>query len=148
VKASLQSRVVYKKKIAKLKELASQKRGSIGDNGDLRALAAADPKVKVDTTGTFAYGGTIPGIGRDYAFSGAAKTLEVGKVSQPIEGTRGVYLVKVLSRPAVDNAAIAAQRPVLAAQMLQERKQRALTTWLEKMKETAKIEDNRDLFFR
>lgn len=148
VKQGLQSRVLYKKKIAKLKELALQKRGSIGDNGDLRTLAAADPRIKVDTTGAFTYGGAVPGIGRDFAFNGAAKTSDIGKVSQPIEGARGVYLLKVTARPAIDNAALSLQRAVLSAQMLQEKKQRALSVWLDKMKETAKIEDNRDIFFR
>ncbi len=148
VKQGLQSRVVFKMKLAKLKELAAQKRSSIGDNGDLRTLAAGDPRIKVDTTGTFTYGGAIAGIGRDYAFSGMAKSLEPGKVSQPVEGSRGVYLLKVTARPAVDNAALTAQRTVLSAQMLQEKKQRALSAWLDKMKESAKIEDNRDIFFR
>jgi parvulin-like peptidyl-prolyl isomerase len=148
VKQSMQPRVIYKKKIAKLKELAGQKRGAIGDKGDLRALSAADPKIKVDTTGTFTYGGAVSGIGRDYAFNGTAKTQEVGGVSQPIEGARGVYLLKVTSRSAIDTASLSVQRTVLAAQLLQEKKQRALSSWLEKMKENSKIEDNRDLFFR
>jgi peptidyl-prolyl cis-trans isomerase D len=148
VKQSIQPRVLLKKKLAKLMELAAQKRGSIGDNGDLRALAATDPKIKVDTTGTFAFGNPIPGIGRDFAFAGAAKSVEVGKVSQPIEGMRGVFLLKVTSRPAIDNAALSVQRQMLAAQIVQEKKQRALTAWLEKMKDAAKIEDNRDNFYR
>ncbi|MGE5314272.1 MAG: peptidylprolyl isomerase [Acidobacteriota bacterium] len=148
VKQNLQPRVLYKMKVAKLKELAGQKRSAVGDNGDLRTLASGDPRIKVDTTGSFAYGGGIPGIGRDFAFAGAAKSLEIGKVSQPIEGARGVYLVKVLSRPGIDKAALDAQRAVIAAQIQQEKKQRAVTAWLEKAKEKAKIEDNRDQFYR
>lgn len=148
VKPNLQPRVLYKMKMAKLKDIAAQKRGTVGDTGDLRTLAAGDARVRVDTTGVFTYGGGITGVGRDYAFAGAAKSLEIGKVSQPIEGARGVYLLKVLSRPAVDNAALTAQRAVIAAQILQEKKQRAITSWLEKVKENAKIEDNRDQFYR
>ncbi len=148
VKEGLQARVLHKKKLAKLKELAAQKRSSIGDNGDLRALVAADPRVRFDTTGSFVYGGPIPGIGREYAFAGAAKSADLNKVSQPVEGTRGVYLVKVTARPEIDKAALSVQQTVLSAQMLQEKKQRALSTWLEKMKETASIEDNRDNFYR
>ena len=100
------------------------------------------------TTGEFPAGGVIPNVGNEPAVIGAAKAGEIGTILPPVEGQRGSYLIKILSRTAIDTSAFNAQKSTLAAQLLQEKKQRVLSQWLEKLKETADIEDNRELFYR
>jgi parvulin-like peptidyl-prolyl isomerase len=147
VKESLKPRALRNRKMDQLQEIVRQKFSSLGDNGDLASLAS-DSKISVQTTGEFSVGGFIPTIGREFALNGAAKTGAVGKILPPVKGTRGYYLVKVESRTPFDSTTFNARKNVLATQMLQEKKQRILTQWLEKMKETADIEDNREAFFR
>lgn len=148
VKDGLKPRVLRKLKMAALKELVAKQRASVSDNASLLALRGADAKIEADTTGEFSANGGIPMIGRDNAFIGTALALPIGKVSQPVEGVRGCYLLKVTSRSAFDTAAFNMQKPILAQQMLQEKKQQMMMEWMEKLKEKADIVDNRDQFFR
>lgn len=147
VKESLRPRVVRKKKFEKITPMVQEKYSTLGAQGDLNTLAV-DPTISVQTTGEFSVGGYIPTIGRDYAVIGAAKQGETGKILPPIEGQRGFYLIKILSRTTIDTSAFNSQKHMLATQLLQEKKQRVLAQWLEKLKESADIEDNRELFFR
>ena len=124
-----------------------QKYSSLGENGDLTTLTA-DANISVQTTGDFSFSGAIPGIGRENAVSGTAKNGQTQKILPPTEGKRGYYLVKILNRTAFDSSAYSATKNMLSMQLVNEKKQRVLTQWLEKMKETADIEDNRDTFFR
>ncbi len=147
VKESLKPRVIRKKKIAELKATVQAKFSHLGENGDLVSLAA-ESNISVQSTGEFTLNGFIPTVGRENALLGAVKRSPVGKILPPIEGQRGLYLTKIISRTPFDTAAYAAQKNLLSAQALQEKKQRVLTQWLEKLKESADIEDNRELFFR
>ncbi|MBW7889377.1 MAG: hypothetical protein H3C35_13655, partial [Bacteroidetes bacterium] len=47
-----------------------------------------------------------------------------------------------------DSTAFNQQKNMIAAQILQEKKQRILSAWMEGLKEKADIVDNRDIFFR
>ncbi|MFA6437877.1 MAG: peptidylprolyl isomerase [Bacteriovoracaceae bacterium] len=147
VKESLRGRTLREKKMASLKETVNQKYSSLGDNGDLNSLAS-DPNVSVQITGDFTFGGGVPTVGREFAFSGAAKNAELGKIVPPVEGKRGFYLMKVITRTPFDTAGYNLMKNMLSTQLVTEKRQRVLTEWLAKLKETSDIEDNRDLFFR
>jgi parvulin-like peptidyl-prolyl isomerase len=148
VKESLKPRVPRKKKMAMMKEVVAKQRSTMSDTIDLSALAATDARIAVQTTGQFMPNGSIPTVGRDNAFLGVAMTLPVRKISQPVEGGRGYYLIKLLDKTSFDSASFNAQKTILATQMLQEKKQRVVADWLEKLKEKADIEDLRDMFYR
>jgi peptidyl-prolyl cis-trans isomerase D len=148
VKESLKGRVLRKKKFAMVREIVAKQRAGLNDNSNLLTLKTPDGKITADTTGEFSPGGGIFTIGRDVAFIGTAEAIAPGKISQPVEGLRGCYLIKVLSRTPFDTAAFAAQKAMLTQQVLQEKKQRLMADWMEKLKEKADIVDNRDMFFR
>ena len=148
VKDALKPRVPRKKKMTLLKDLVTKQRSAMNDTANLVVLAATDGRIAVQTTGQFPPGGSIPTIGRDNAFLGVTMSLPVRKISQPVEGGRGYYLIKLLGKTPFDSASFNAQRTILAAQMLQEKKQRIVADWLEKLKEKADIEDLRDMFYR
>ena len=148
VKSLLQPRVVRKKKMAMMNEAVAKLRSSMNDSLDLSSLTASDARVTVQSTGQFSPTGTIPTIGRDNAFLGVAMTLPVQKISQPVEGERGYYLIKLLSKTPFDSTGFNMQKNILAAQMLQEKKQRIVNEWLANLKAKADIEDLRDTFYR
>jgi len=148
VKDFLKPRAMRNKKMAMMKDIVGKQRSAINDTLDLSSLAAVDGRITVQATGQFGPNAGIPAIGRDNAFLGVALTLPVGKISQPVEGGRGYYLIKLLSKTPFDSASYNSQRNMLAAQMLQEKKQRIIADWLEKLKAKSDIEDLRDMFYR
>jgi len=147
VKESLRGRALREKKMAALKAIVDQKYSSLGENGDLNTLTS-DPNISVQTTGDFTFGGGVPTVGREFAFNGAAKEAAIGKVTAPVEGKRGYYLMKVMTRTPFDSAGFSMTKNMLATQVVTEKRQRVLAQWLAKLKETSEIEDNRDLFYR
>ena len=57
-------------------------------------------------------------------------------------------MIQLLSKTDFDSSAYASQKEMLTSRLLQEKRQRVLTDWLEKLKEKAEIVDNREMFFR
>ena len=148
VKDFLKPRALRKKKMAMMKDVVEKQRSAISDTEDLSSLTALDGRITVLSTGVFGPSSGIPTIGRDNAFLGTALKLSVGKISQPVEGVRGYYLIRLLSRTPFDLATFNSEKNILAAQMLQEKKQRVVAEWLEKLKAKSDIEDMRDSFYR
>ncbi len=145
VKDMVKPLVVREKKFEKAKELAESLRGKL--NGDLTKAASVDPKVIYNTTGDFSVNAAAPNIGRDYSFTDNALKLDLNKLSDPVKGMRGYYLMKVLNRTQFDSTAYTTQRNTLRDNLLMEKKNTFLGVWLDKLKKEADIVDNRYLFF-
>lgn len=148
MKETLKPQVLRKKKLEKVKEIAAQAKAKLAPGDSLARIASIEPRAQVQTTNEFLMSAGAPNVGRDLAYFGATEVLETGQISPPVIGQRGVYLIQLLAKTPFDSTAYAAQRETLRSQMLQEKRNRYITEWLTKAKETAKIEDNRDLFFR
>lgn len=87
---------------------------------------------------------TIAGAGNEPKVVGAAFALKEGDISDPIQGERGVYVVKatkVTEAPALDNYG------VYAAQATNAERAGVTTKVLNALKEAAEIEDNRATFY-
>lgn len=122
----------------KCQQLSDQARNS----GSLDA-AAAQLNTKAQTTSEFTFNGYIAGVGREPRLVGTAFSLGVGAISGPIEGSRGYYLIKLLEKNAMDEAAFAAQKESLRNQVLQRKQQAMFGQWYAGLKDKAKIEDFR-----
>lgn len=145
VKESVKPLVLREKKLAKTKTIIENVKSKI--NGNLSSAPSVNDKVTFDTTGSFTMAGAIPKIGRDYNFLYSASMLDMNKMSEPIKGQRGYYLIKVTERTSFDNSAYQAQRSSLLAGLLQEKKNTFFSSWLTKLKKDADIVDNRYKFF-
>jgi peptidyl-prolyl cis-trans isomerase D len=146
LKESLRPQVLRKKKIEKTKVFATEARAKLAAGDSLSKLSTIDPSIRVQSTGPFTVSGAIPGIGRDPNFVGAADGLQPGQISPAVQGTRGAYLIQLLSRTPFDSAGFASQKAMLQSRMLQDKRSRFLSDWLAKLKENADIEDLRDFF--
>jgi parvulin-like peptidyl-prolyl isomerase len=136
-------------KIKRAMEIAAEHLGKLSPSDSLTKLQQTDPSISVKRAGPVTLAASIPGIGRDQNVFGALSGLSPGKISKPVESTRGgAYLLQLLSRTAFDSTAYRNQRETLRTQLLQERRARRMNEWIAKLKETADIEDNRDQFFR
>ncbi len=146
VKEQLKPVVTREMKFKKIKTIADNLYKSI--NGDLNKAHSIDTNYTVKQTGSFVpQNGTIPTLGRDYSLVNAALNAELNKVTEPVKGVRGYYLLKVTSRTPFDKAAYAQQSVQLRNTMLQEKRSRFLNQWVNEIKEDANIKDNRHLFF-
>ena len=145
LKEQIRPAVIREKKFEMLQKIADDVQNKIG--GDLTKAAAIDSNYKVQLTGSFTPQGTVPMIGRDYAFMNSALKLKLNTVSDPIKGTRGYYLLKVTKRSDFNQELYNTQSPTLRSTMLQEKRGRFLNQWVNEIKESADIVDNRHLFF-
>ncbi len=90
---------------------------------------------------------TVPGLGREPAFVGAALALDEGEVSDVIEGNNAAFVLKVtaIKEPPEPSAAELEQ---LRTTLLRQRQNQVRAEWLEALKEEADITDNRRRFFQ
>ncbi|MBS4034112.1 MAG: peptidylprolyl isomerase [Ignavibacterium sp.] len=144
VKEQIRPSVLREKKFEKLKAKAQDVFKKI--NGEFEKIPEILENVKLQQTGSFLPSGNIPGIGRDYAFVDKALNLEPNKVSEPFKGQRGYYIIKVLNRTPFDENLYDSQSAIIRNTILQEKRSRYASQWVEKLKENANIVDNRHIF--
>lgn len=133
-------------KFEKIKGMAENLFKKIG--GDLNKVSSIDSRIMVQQTGSFTPASTIPNIGRDYGFINAAQKLDVNKISEPVKGLRGYYLIKVSKRTPFDKTIYSAQSSNIRNMLFQEKRSRFLNQWVTDIKKSADIIDNRYLFYR
>jgi peptidyl-prolyl cis-trans isomerase D len=148
VKESIQPLALRKKKLEAAKKKAADARAQLSQGDSLSKIGLLAPGVTVQSTGPFTLASSIVGVGRDQAFLGAVAGLRPGQISAAVAGTRGAYLIQLLSRAEFDSVAFAMQKDQLLSRSLQEKRSRFISDWLAKLKENADIEDHRDVFFR
>jgi peptidyl-prolyl cis-trans isomerase D len=146
VKESLRPATLRKKKITRALAIASDLRAKLGDGDGVRKIAELNPSIPVQETGPFSMASVPPGIGRDPGFLGTVAAMKVGAVSRAVEGTRGAYIIQLLSVSEFDSTTYASQRSALQDRLLQEKRSRFFNDWLEGLKESAEVTDNRSLF--
>ncbi|MCL5030581.1 MAG: peptidylprolyl isomerase [Bacteroidetes bacterium] len=145
VKDQIKPEVIKEKKYELAKKEAEDLKSKIGD--DLTKATTIDSKVIVNQTGDFSNSGSIPTIGVDYNFASKSLDLPINKVSGPIKGERGYYLIKVLSRTPFDSSAFSIQRNSIRDNIIQQKKNTFFSEWLAKLKKDADIVDNRSQFY-
>ncbi len=140
VREQIYPQVVRKKKADQL--MARMRKATGGDKA-LQAVAG-ELGVQVNTQTVNFANANMPGFGSEPKVVGVMTALEPNKVSEPIEGNRGVYMVQVQSRtPAPDLPDYSNEKKTQA----QTTRSRVAGQVLESLKKTAKIEDNRAKFY-
>ncbi len=149
VKATIKNVVLRQKKIEKAMSLAAEIKSKIGDSGDASVAKIVWPSAKVDSTATeFTTTGSIPGVGREFAFSDYSFKGDINKWSQPVKGSLGAYLIKVKYRTKYDPALFDYQKADIKKELLKNKKSRFFSQWLQNIKKEVNIVDNRYLFYR
>lgn len=148
LKASIQSIVMKEKKIEKIKGIINDIYAKIKQTGNLNDAKYIFKDAKVDSASGFTLAGVITGIGNEYVVARYAANAELNKISEPIHGFWGSYIIKVTKRSEIDEDLYKAQRNLLRDQLLMTKKQTYFSQWIESMKKEAKIVDNRHLFFK
>ncbi|RPH37808.1 hypothetical protein EHM92_01750, partial [bacterium] len=148
VKDIIRPATLRKLKIDKTMQMAAEARSKLAPSDSLAKVEQINPAIKIQYTGSFPLAGAVPGIGRDPSFMGAVSGLQPGQISPAVRGLRGAYLIQLLTKTDFDSSAFASQKETLMSRLMQEKRQRVITDWLAKLKESAEIVDNREMFFR
>ncbi|MEW6196337.1 MAG: peptidylprolyl isomerase [Bacteroidota bacterium] len=148
VKNGARSNVTKEKKFEKLISVAKEIRTKLGDRGDKNLALTIWPNAKADTTAEFTTFGTIPGLGREFAFSEYSIKGELNKWSQPVKGKNGVYLIYPKYRTQFVQATYDIQKATIKRDIIQQKRNRYYNQWLQDLKKEADVVDNRHLFFR
>ncbi|MCH8325814.1 MAG: peptidylprolyl isomerase [Bacteroidetes bacterium] len=133
----------YKVKLARQKALDIKSK----INGDLSKVINYDKNSFVSTLNDITPNRSIPGIGKDYAFIEGALNAKVNELTDPINGKRGIYLIKVLSRTPFDSSAFAIQKNTIRDNILNKKKRTFIKDWITLKKEKGDIVDNRYFFY-
>ncbi|HEX7122057.1 MAG TPA: peptidyl-prolyl cis-trans isomerase [Gemmatimonadaceae bacterium] len=105
--------------------------------------AARDRDITVVQSNFFARPTFVPGIGRLNAAVGAAFSLPIGQISEPIVTDNAVVVLRVDQRKEASREAWEAQKEAQRQQALNGLRQARIRDFMEGLRERAKIEDHR-----
>lgn len=145
VKGEIKPIVLREKRFEKAHDEAVKIKSRIGS--DLMKASSINPKIQVRTTGNFPARGPIPIVGNDYAFIAKAQELPLNKISDPLKGQKGYYLLNVLERTPFDSSAFDIQQSAIRNQILQQKKNTFFNEWITELRKSADIDDNRSQFY-
>ncbi len=145
IKNSIKPQVIREKQYAKAKLLVEEIKQKI--DGDLSKAQTINPKVTYNQAKDFTPAGTVPGLGKDWAFIETALEAPLNKVTDPVHGYRGFYLIKVTNRTPFDSSKYEIQRNTIRDKIIRQKQSTVLNQWIEELKKKADIVDNRSQFF-
>tara|TARA_R100001143_G_C3358047_1_gene133755 strand:+ start:238 stop:2013 length:1776 start_codon:yes stop_codon:yes gene_type:complete len=118
-------------------------------NQDLETLAAAAGKEIVVATDVRMASNTLEGAGREIKVIGSIFGMEIGQLSQPVQGENAIFVIHADDISMVNESAMTpAQRSEIRSQLEQQKLMSFNEVFLEKLKEEASITDNRSRLIR
>lgn len=123
-------------------QIVAQVRG-----GQTLQQAAAARSLEVRQAGPFTRGAPNPALGQANAAVGAAFGVPVGKVSDVVKTSAGLFIVRPVARTAADRKAFEAQKGQMRAMATSRLQQAAFERWLRSVRKKADIEDYREQRF-
>jgi len=118
-------------------------RSRITLSSDFKTITETDSTLNYVETNLISRSEYIPQVGQDPDFIGTAFGLQLNEISQPVESTRGYYLIQLVEKTTVDEANYESQKASISQELLMRKKQQAFYEWYNNVKNNAKIEDNR-----
>lgn len=143
VQTSIRSVLLTEKKREKAGQKAAEARKKMTVSENFESVAKED-SLEIKTAADIGRGSSVPSVGRDPSFMGSAFALSTGEISQPVEGTRGYYLIKLLDKKPVNEAEYEKERITIRQQLLDRKRQNAFANWYDDLKERAEIKDFRN----
>ena len=141
--ASIEQTVRAEKKVGRAKdegaEIAAQVRAGVS-----LADIAEQKNLEIQTAGPYARLDFVPGIGRMNAAVGAGFGLNIGEVTGAVEANNNVFIIELADYFAADSTAFEDQRLVLRDELLGVAQQSRLQSWLQGLRDVARIIDRRD----
>lgn len=111
-------------------------------------LAAQQSNLSAAEAGPFSRVQFVPGLGRANAAIGTAFGLRPGQVSGVVEAEGALFIIETLEKTAADRAEFDTQKQASRARFTQALSEQRWNQFLEALKESARIVDNRELVLR
>jgi peptidyl-prolyl cis-trans isomerase D len=142
VREVVRSRLAQEKKLDRISAVAEK----IAARAAASSLetAASENGVSVQKTAAFSRISFVPGLGRDNEAIGAAFAVPAGAISAPVVTDDAVFLIRADRRVNADRDKWMAQRDVQRMILTQSRQQERVQTYMQGLRETAKVVDRRD----
>ncbi|MFH2030545.1 MAG: peptidylprolyl isomerase [Bacteroidota bacterium] len=148
VKVNMQSQVLREKKNQKAFDMIKEIHSYLGGSAEFEKSKEIVPVAKTGAVQNFSPSGTIPRLGREFAFAQRAFELPLNTVSEPFKGSRGSFIIKVTSKTEFDETAYSLQKNTIRDNILRQKKSSLFNNWVLKLTEEADVVDNRHLFYR
>lgn len=130
---------------------AAEKLKTVSDRltrGEALDQVAVSAGLVVKETALFSRTGYIPNVGSRNEFAAAAFRLrDVGSASPTVETDKGAYILQLTERQPIDESAYQSKKEQLRSQLLQKKQGEVFSAWFNHLKESARIQDNRHLFY-
>lgn len=138
---NIRSRLQREKKLEAVMPKAQQVARAAG-SGSLESAAQANG-LTVEKSPMFTRISLVPGLGQYTPAIGAAFGLPQGAVSGPVKAADAVVVLRVDRRVEADRGAFEAQKVQQRAQVTDALQQQRVREFLQQLRETAKVDDNR-----
>jgi len=135
--------LILKRKREQARKVGEQMVAELRAGKSMQQVAAARG-LTVQVTGPFARIEPNPVLGQANAAIGAAFGTPVGQVSNVVESTAGLFILRPTQRVGADRAVFQAQREQQRMGVTQQMQQGMVQRWLASARENAKIVDNRE----
>ncbi|HEV2148035.1 MAG TPA: peptidylprolyl isomerase [Longimicrobiaceae bacterium] len=143
----IRRQLVLEKKQERAREIGRQMAAEVRGGKPLQQVAAARG-LEVQQVGPFTRGEPNTAFGQANAAVGAAFGVPVGKVSDPVKSSAGLFLIRPVARTEADRKAWEAQKQQQRAMMMARLQQDAVGRWMESLRKNADIVDRRREIFR
>lgn len=115
-------------------------------NGNFAAIEELRPGTEIQTADSISGVKPPPSVGQDYVFNYVVFNMQSGEISDPIRGSRGVFLVKVINITPFNEEDFKSKAGDIRRNLLMEKQQRVVQDWISGLQNRAEIIDNRDIF--
>lgn len=147
VRSRIEETLVARKRMERAREIAAGRMEQIRAAPSLED-AATELGWPVDRAGPFSRGQFVNGLGRGTEAVGAAFGAEPGSIVGPFDVEDAVVVMRIDARTQPDPNAFAVVRNQLRSQIEFQESQLAINRWVEALRESAEIVDQRDLLRR
>jgi len=148
VKSEIVDHIVKMKQLEEAYNQSVEFMNNLADVSSWREVAEEDGYIVNSTESEFRFGDYVRNVGRDLAFTSSALRAGVGELFGPVKGEKGAYLIELTEKTPVDTLVFNNSKSSNYLQALQTAQEYAYRQWYADLKEEAKIEDFRYMYYR
>ncbi|ROL62274.1 hypothetical protein D9V86_01515 [Bacteroidetes/Chlorobi group bacterium ChocPot_Mid] len=141
------SELKHRKKLDAVEKIANDFYSKIKHLQHIRQASNVDGRNFPRIVENYKMDENIPGIGIDYGFAAEVFRLPIGKISKPVRGSRGYYIIEPFNR-VMANTNNKGEIYSYKTQMQRDLRRNAFYAWFGKIKDEAIIEDFRHEFYK
>jgi len=127
-------------------EMARDVRTALDSTADLSQIAADNENLTYAAPDTFTLEGQMGDLGNNARIKGTLEGMQEGEISPALKTERGVYILRLINKSEFDQEAFAQRREQIRSRLIRNKQNQFMSSWLQSLKDNAKIVDNRDQF--